>query len=53
MVAEYLDLLSSEKTLETCVEITVKEVFLHCAKALMLSELWSLTSKINRSSFIT
>ncbi|WP_070970972.1 pyridoxamine 5'-phosphate oxidase family protein [Vibrio sonorensis] len=38
---------------KTCIEITIKEVFLHCAKALMRSELWSPKSKIDRSSFPT
>jgi PPOX class probable FMN-dependent enzyme len=38
---------------KTCIEITIKEVFLHCAKALMRSDLWSSKSKIDRSAFPT
>ncbi len=37
----------------TCIEIDIKEVFLHCAKALMRSKLWSPQSIINRSNFPT
>ena len=52
--AEHLDLFSGEKNPpKTCVEITIKEVFLHCAKALMRSELWSTKSKLDRSDFPT
>ncbi|WP_249422296.1 MSMEG_1061 family FMN-dependent PPOX-type flavoprotein [Marinomonas lutimaris] len=40
---EYLNLFSDDRNPpKTCIEITIKEVFLHCAKALMRSELWSL-----------
>ena len=38
---------------KTCIEISIKEVFLHCAKALMRSKLWSADSKIERSKFPT
>ena len=31
----------------------IKEVFLHCAKALMRSDLWSSTAKVDRSTFPT
>ena len=49
---EHLSLFSSDKNPpKTCLEITIKEVFLHCAKALMRSNLWSSKSKIDRSSF--
>lgn len=52
--AEYLDLFSDSRTPpKTCIEITIKEVFLHCAKALMRSELWSLESQIDRADFPT
>lgn len=33
--------------------LTATEVFLHCAKALMRSKLWSEESKIARASFPT
>jgi PPOX class probable FMN-dependent enzyme len=49
---DYLSLFSDErKPPKTCIEVTVKEVFLHCAKALMRSELWSSKSQIERSEF--
>ncbi|WP_193164862.1 pyridoxamine 5'-phosphate oxidase family protein [Microbulbifer hainanensis] len=38
---------------KTCIELTVKEVFLHCAKALMRSKLWDPECRITRSSFPT
>lgn len=51
---EHLGLFSDDRNPpKTCVEITIKEVFLHCAKALMRSELWSLKSHIDRSGFPT
>lgn len=37
----------------TCIEITIHEVFLHCAKALMRSELWKNTHRIERPGFPT
>ena len=37
----------------SCIEITIDEVFLHCAKALMRSELWLSSSKIDRTGFPT
>jgi len=50
----HLKLFSNERNLpKVCIEITVKEVFLHCAKALMRSNLWSAESKIARSEFPT
>lgn len=52
--AEHLELFANDNNPpKTCIEITIKEVFLHCAKALMRSELWSSESKIDRSSFPT
>lgn len=41
------------KTPITCILITVEEVFLHCAKALMRSKLWSEQSRIDRSTLPT
>lgn len=38
---------------KTCLEITIDEVFLHCAKALMRSSLWDANSNITRSDFPT
>lgn len=52
--AEHLSLFSDEKNPpKACIELTIKEVFLHCAKALMRSELWSLDTQIDRGSFPT
>ena len=36
---------------QTYIEITIEEVFLQCAKAVMRSRLWSEDSKIDRGSF--
>ena len=36
---------------KSCIKIMIKEVFLHCAKALMRSELWSDTYKVGRPGF--
>lgn len=53
-LAEHLMLFSNERSPpKTCIEITITEVFLHCAKALMRSKLWSEESKIARASFPT
>lgn len=50
--SEYLSLFSEEQNLpQSCIEITITEVFLHCAKALMRSKLWSSETQIERSSF--
>ena len=38
---------------KTCIKITVDEVFLHCAKALMRSELWKETYRVERPGFPT
>lgn len=35
---------------KACIEITVKEVFLHCARAFMKSKLWDSESQIDRAS---
>ena len=51
---EYLSLFPDDRNPpKTCIEITIKEVFLHCAKALMRSELWSLKAQIDRADFPT
>jgi len=51
---DYLSLFTShQKTPISCIEVQVTEVFLHCAKALMRSELWSEESKIERSQLPT
>ncbi len=48
----HLGLFNGEKHApKSCIEISITEVFLHCAKALMRSELWSENAKIDRSSF--
>lgn len=52
--ASFLNVFKNEdKPPKTCIVIDVEEVFLHCAKALMRSKLWSVESKIERSSFPT
>ena len=52
--AEHLELFSDEPNPpQTCIEIAITEVFLHCAKALMRSKLWSAESQVERSSFPT
>ena len=51
---EYLNMFHNENNAPlTCIEITIKEVFLHCAKALMRSKLWSPQELIERSNFPT
>jgi PPOX class probable FMN-dependent enzyme len=48
--AQYLAIFANQANPpKSCIELTVQEVFLHCAKALMRSELWSAESRINRS----
>lgn len=45
-----LNLFSREKNLmQTCIVIEIKELFLHCAKALMRSKLWLDESKVERN----
>lgn len=49
-----LNVFSSEGIVpKTCIIIKVKEVFLHCAKALMRSKLWLDDYKIERTNFPT
>lgn len=38
---------------KACIIISVKEVFLHCAKAFMRSKLWEASAQIDRESFPT
>ncbi len=50
----YLNMFPSGKNLpKTCIVISIEEVFLHCAKALMRSKLWEQESQIERTSFPT
>ncbi|MFT5819334.1 MAG: PPOX class probable FMN-dependent enzyme [Crocinitomix sp.] len=52
--AKVLDLFSTEKKqMKTAIIIEPKEIFLHCAKALMRSKIWSLDAQIERSTFPT
>jgi len=52
--ANYLSLFATEQhPPKTCIEITIKEVFLHCAKALMRSKLWASNSIIERATLPT
>jgi uncharacterized protein len=52
--SKYLELFTSEQNPpKACIVITVKEMFLHCAKALMRSKLWHEDSKIKRSELPT
>ena len=51
---EYLALFNQENNPPQCViEITISEVFLHCAKALMRSKLWQQDFKIERCELPT
>lgn len=38
---------------KACIVVSVKEAFLHCAKAFMRSKLWDASSKIDRDTFPT
>jgi len=52
--AEYIALFPEEKNPpKTCIKVTITEVFLHCAKALMRSELWKTTYRVERPGFPT
>ena len=52
--ADYLDHFTDDKNPpKACIVLTITEVFLHCAKALMRSALWSAESQIDRASFPT
>lgn len=44
---------TEKKPLKTAIIIEPKEIFLHCAKALMRSNLWSVDTQIERSDFPT
>lgn len=51
---EYLNLFKSENNLpKVCIVVSIEELFLHCAKALMRSKLWHEDSKVDRSKFPT
>ena len=51
---EYLHLFSNENhPPKACIKIEVQEMFLHCAKALMRSELWADTHRLSRPGFPT
>ncbi len=49
------DLLSrfstGHKPPKTCIRVEVEEIFLHCAKSLMRSQLWSAAAQIDRGTF--
>ena len=50
--AAFLDLFKEEKhPPKLVIEITVREAYLHCAKALMRSKLWDSSRQIARSEF--
>ena len=50
----YLAIFKAEKhPPKTCIIFTVNEAFLHCAKALMCSKLWSVNSQIKRTTLPT
>ncbi|MCE7993013.1 MAG: pyridoxamine 5'-phosphate oxidase family protein [Roseivirga sp.] len=52
--ASIIDLFTDQRHRpKTCLIIEIEEVFLHCAKALMRSELWSASSQIERSELPT
>ena len=51
---DFLDLFADEKNPpKTCIQINIHEMFLHCAKALMRSELWEKTHQVERPGFPT
>ncbi len=51
---ELLDYFSKERnTPKIVIKVDIEEIFLHCAKALMRSKLWSKESAIDRSEFPT
>ena len=50
----YIDLFAGEKRRpKLVIEVTVIEAYLHCAKALLRSELWQVSSQIDRSALPT
>ncbi len=52
--SNYLELFSSmQNPPQTCLKITIDEVFLHCAKAFMRSKLWSDEYRVERPGFPT
>jgi len=50
----HIELFPDERnTPKSCIKINIEEVFLHCAKALMRSELWGETNRVERPGFPT
>ncbi|MFK7924164.1 MAG: MSMEG_1061 family FMN-dependent PPOX-type flavoprotein [Bacteroidia bacterium] len=51
---EYIELFPEEQNQpKSCIKLSINEVFLHCAKALMRSELWGDTNRVERPGFPT
>lgn len=51
---KFLDAFDTERQRpNTCIVVEIEELFLHCAKAFMRSELWNEESKMERSQFPT
>lgn len=51
---KYIELFSNEPSSpKSVIEISITEMFLHCAKALMRSELWKDTFRVERPGFPT
>ena len=44
---------SAARPPQTVVEVTLREAYLHCAKAMMRSKLWQLSSQVERSALPT
>jgi|GEM_PF-3719540 len=52
--AKYFEMFPNEtRPPQTCILIKIEELFLHCAKALMRSKLWTPENYITRSAFPT
>ncbi|WP_412985527.1 pyridoxamine 5'-phosphate oxidase family protein [Pontimicrobium sp. IMCC45349] len=52
--AKYLNLFDTERNPpKACIIVAIEELFLHCAKAFMRSQLWSEVAKMERSQFPT
>jgi len=52
--AEHLDRFSGDKRVpKLVIEVAVAEAYLHCAKALMRSNLWKVSSQVERSALPT
>ncbi len=48
---DYLRHFTEDKTPISCIYIDIEEVFLHCAKALMRSDLWGESYRLSRPGF--